>query len=98
MNKDQISSCSSCEQASEALLRRMYDGELSCNTGCSASLDCTGHQRNYRLKEYPLAMVYAPYQQFRKLYELEDALLAGTMFSELNLPFTGARVGKGGKC
>ena len=33
-----------------------------------------------------LAMVYAPHQCFRLLYEPEKALMAGTLFEELYKP------------
>jgi len=36
---------------------------------------------------YPLAMVYAPDQAWRELYEDEEALSEGTLFRELNFPF-----------
>lgn len=38
-----------------------------------------------------LAMAYVPYQQFRDLYEPEEALNAGTLFRELDKPFYGSR-------
>ena len=38
-----------------------------------------------------LAMAYVPYQQFRDLYEPEEALAAGTLFRELDKPFYGPR-------
>ena len=50
------------------------------------------------LYEMPLAMVYAPLQQFRKLYDRETALKKGTIFTELDLPFRGESVMKGGAC
>lgn len=52
------------------------------------------------LSGYPLASVYAPLQHFRKLYDLDTALIKGTVFSELDLPFMGASVSndKGGCC
>ena len=40
--------------------------------------------------------VYAPLQEFRKLFDRETALHKGTIFSELDLPFLGATVMKGG--
>ena len=43
------------------------------------------------LYEYPLAIVYAPYQVFRDLYKCQDALEKGTLFSELYLPFEGCK-------
>ena len=37
----------------------------------------------------PLAMAYVPMQVWRNLYSARDALVQGTLFSELNLPFLG---------
>ena len=39
------------------------------------------------LAAYPLAMVYAPDQAWRALYEDDEALSEGTLFRELNFPF-----------
>ena len=50
------------------------------------------------LTGYPLGMVYAPIQEFDCLYDLDEALEAGTIFKELDLPFMGRSVGKGGSC
>jgi len=36
-----------------------------------------------------LAMVYSPTQAFAKLYEPSKALTRGTLFAELDKPFTG---------
>lgn len=42
--------------------------------------------------KYPLAMAYVPWQHFTKMYEnLEKGYQAGTIFPELNKPFTGRR-------
>ena len=38
---------------------------------------------------YPPAMVYAPVQAFRGLYDPRTALCRGTLFNELDLPFEG---------
>ncbi len=43
----------------------------------------------YGLEGKSLAMVYAPKQYWRKLYTPEDALMHGTLFTELNMPFFG---------
>ena len=41
---------------------------------------------------FPVAMAYVPWQQFEKMYEdLENAFCTGTIFPELNKPFTGRR-------
>jgi hypothetical protein len=51
------------------------------------NLPCDGHPA-----EYPLAMAYVPWQHFTKIYDnLEEAFKVGTIFPELNKPFTGRR-------
>ena len=50
---------------------------------------CEGGNRNWGMKGYPLASVYAPIQEFDNLYELDKGFVAGTIFSELDLPFMG---------
>ena len=44
-------------------------------------------------KGYPLAMVYVPDQCWQELYDLQTALVAGTLFKELDKPLGS---GKGG--
>ncbi|MBS5334144.1 MAG: spore coat associated protein CotJA [Firmicutes bacterium] len=41
------------------------------------------------LGDLPPAMCYVPYQRWKKTYSAEQALCAGTLFPELNLPFKG---------
>lgn len=41
-----------------------------------------------------LAMAYVPWQQFRELYEPDQALRYGTMFQELHKPFHGGMGGR----
>ena len=42
--------------------------------------------------KFPVAMAYVPWQTFDKMYEdLEQAYCIGTIFPELNKPFTGGR-------
>ena len=56
-----------------------------------------GHQGGWGLNGHPLAMVYAPGQVFRGLYDLDTALTHGTLFSELDLPLeVGYAHGRGG--
>ena len=54
---------------------------------------CHGHEGcgdgSWGLSEYPLAMVYAPCQSFRALYDTATALDRGTLFTELDLPLGG---------
>ena len=42
--------------------------------------------------ELPLAMVYGPMQKFEGACDLEEGLMTGTIFRELNKPFCGKRV------
>lgn len=37
----------------------------------------------------PIAMAYVPWQRFGRTYDTEQALSVGTIFPELNKPFTG---------
>ncbi|MCD8018568.1 MAG: spore coat associated protein CotJA [Clostridiales bacterium] len=37
----------------------------------------------------PLAMAYVPWQTWGNLYKPEDGLMQGTIFEELDKPFTG---------
>lgn len=46
------------------------------------------------LRYYTLAMVYVPEQKFDLIYDLSDAMKHGTIFKELNMPFTGCRNGR----
>lgn len=50
------------------------------------------------LGELPLAMAYVPSQTWRKLYDGDKALKAGTLFQELDLPFLGGAMGEGCGC
>lgn len=44
------------------------------------------------LGKLPLAMAYVPWQKFDRMYDdLEKAYCIGTVFPELNKPFTGRR-------
>ncbi len=47
---------------------------------------------NEYFDKYPIAMAYVPWQKFGKIYDnLEEAYRYGTIFPELNKPFTGTR-------
>lgn len=62
----------------------------NCHGGCGE------YNGGWGLSSYPLAMVYSPLQKFHELYEPEVALERGTLFSELDLPFEGGKMNKGG--
>ncbi len=58
------------------------------NGGCAGL--CVGYEGcgkgSWGLPEHPHAMVYAPCQVFRALYDPHTALNRGTLFTELDLP------------
>ncbi len=60
---------------------------------------CVGHEGcdedGWGLCRHPLAMVYAPCQYFRGLYDPATALSRGTLFEELDLPL---EVAPGASC
>lgn len=56
------------------------------------------HRKSWGLMGYPLAMVYSPVQEFKEIYDMDSALHQGTVFKELDLPFMGTTVSKGGNC
>ena len=52
--------------------------------------------QDYNFDEYferfPVGMGYVPWQHMSKIYDnLEEAFMTGTIFPELNKPFTGRR-------
>ena len=90
------SSCSTSE------LQKILSG---CGNVPTANLDIPsceiGGGKSYGLKGYPLAMVYSPMQEFDRLYDLDKGFNAGTIFSELDLPFSGRSLkykGNSGGC
>lgn len=66
--------------------------------GCEGMTGKNCPANKWGIKDYPLASLYAPVQCFKNLYEPEMALKNGTLFEELNLPFMGDSVYKGGCC
>ena len=83
------------EKISDEMLRRMLGNE----DREPRSLGDLPEKSNLRLPDgFPLASVYAPTQVFRNLYDCDTALMKGTVFEELDLPFLGLSVSKGGSC
>ena len=59
--------------------------EPSCSRGCRP-------QNSDPLNGMEIAMAYVPWQHFTQMYEnLEKGYKAGTIFPELDKPFTGRR-------
>ncbi len=103
MYKDDKSSVGSCNQE---LLRMVLGGapnqgtDTPCFGGCNQSNQAQNNASHIPLglEGYPLASVYAPLQSFENLYDEKTALKQGTLFSELDLPFGGTTIQKGGNC
>ena len=78
------------------IARELLNSKSDCN--CNETNDCTSKGTWGLDSTYPLASVYAPLQSFDKLFDMDTALVRGTVFSELDLPFMGDSVYKGGSC
>lgn len=93
---------SSCRRNDTCENHKMNCGEYHSESSC----DCNGAKQNsgcgmtnvntFGIINYPLASVYAPIQKFHKLFDKETALNKGTAFEELDLPFMGESIYKGG--
>ena len=84
------------DRISDDMLRRMLDGDGESVTIPSPHAH-NKTRKSWGLVDYPLASVYAPLQEFRGLFDRDTALHKGTIFSELDLPFMGQTIMKGGK-
>lgn len=68
----------------------MLDRDMNtaaCHPSMASQQDCS-HQ--------VVAMAYIPWQSFGQVYDPKKALMTGTIFPELDKPFTGRC--KGGRC
>ena len=83
------------DRISEGMLRQIIGEERCENPSCDIKCD---RRKSWGLEGYPLAMVYAPVQRFDNIYDMDMALIQGTIFGELDLPFMGTSVTKGGCC
>ena len=83
------------DRISDGILRQIIGDDKPDAPSCNISKD---RHMSWGLEGYPLAMVYAPIQCFKDVYDLDTALMQGTVFKELDLPFKGESVGKGGMC
>lgn len=73
--------CELVEMANEEELRfRNADGDV-----------CDHYHSEWCDRHFSLAMAYVYPQEFRDLYDTEEALCHGTLFRELDMPFYGAR-------
>ena len=84
--------CSSGSSSQNGCLSERLSEQSDCGCQMNKNQGC-----GWGLKNYPLAMVYSPLQEFENLFDTELALEKGTLFSELDLPFMGESVYKSGK-
>lgn len=85
---------SACRQTNSCACRNSSGNGNGIN-GCVPE---NSQKHSWGLENYPLASVYAPLQSFDELYDKETALQKGTVFAQLDLPFMGESVYKGGCC
>ncbi len=88
------------DRINDLVLRRMLGEDSGSCPVCESKCDNAPSVNNSKwgLKGYPLAMVYSTVQEFENINDLDCALSSGTIFKELDLPFMGVTVTKGGKC
>lgn len=66
----------------------LREREASLNNSRNMNSGITGDISRFP-KNTPLAMAYVPFQQWNQVYDDSEALCKGTLFPELDLPFTG---------
>lgn len=59
-------------------------------SGCCCQPCCPGQERG-PVEQMQIAMAYVPWQKWKQPYQLDKALYRGTIFPELDLPFTRGR-------
>ena len=88
------------ERQDNSMPRRRCDGSLhnpNQRQDNSSPYNCVrGDCGKWGLTNHPLAMVYSPCQSWQNAYAPDVALERGTLFSELDLPFTPSKCRKGG--
>lgn len=67
--------------------RESLDDKVPCSDGCGYGTP----QNRWGVRERPVAMVYAPLQEWCSIYDADMGLSRGTIFAELDLPFVGCR-------
>ncbi|MCI9417512.1 MAG: spore coat associated protein CotJA [Eubacterium sp.] len=65
-----------------------------CGRNSYSSSSMRSGRDEWSMNNFALAMAYVPVQRFQNVYELDAALQHGTIFPELNKPFTGWKGGR----
>ncbi len=71
-------------------LMRPDRDELSVDNSNTASAEMMPESTHDCIDGMPLAMAYVPRQKWQNIYENSKAVMRGTIFSDLDLPFKGA--------
>lgn len=84
-----------CSNYSRNQVRNTGRGSCSpCAEFHQDACDTCIKKRKDPLSQFPLAMAYVPWQEWREICDLEKALCQGTIFQELNLEFLGRKGGQ----
>lgn len=59
------------------------------NYDMNRSTCCNMSRQSEDISDFPVGMCYVPWQKFSQVYDPKRALMAGTIFPELDKPFTG---------
>lgn len=65
-------------------------GAENCQPLSSPEMTCGGTVDNACLEHRTIAMAYVPWQQWTRLYRMDQGFHRGTIFEELDKPFLGA--------
>ena len=52
---------------------------------------CQRSEKESCLEQYPIAMAYVPWQRWQQVYPVEKAMNRGTIFPDLDKPFSMGR-------
>ena len=66
----------------------------SCAEFRQDTSDTCNKKRKDPLSQFPIAMAYVPWQEWRDICDLEQSFCQGTIFQELNLDFLGRKGGQ----
>lgn len=68
------------------------------NNSCPVQNRCVSGRGVEQLKGFPLAMVFSPNQEWEGIFEPEEALAKGTLFTGLVFPWYPSRCREGNSC
>ena len=71
-------------------LMRPDSDDMSVDNTTAAPEEARPEPMRSCIDEMPLAMAYVPRQKWQNIYENSKAVMRGTIFSDLALPFKGA--------